>query len=138
MKKVGFTGTRNKISREQYLALAEFLDGLGEFELHHGDCVGADAEAHEISTQLPCQIIIHPPIKKELRAFCSDAFQIRETQNYFARNRQIVLETELLVACPRLMNEEREGGTWYTINYARKLGRKIYIIWPDGSIAEEN
>jgi hypothetical protein len=35
------------------------------------------------------------------------------------------------------MEEQDRGGTWRTIQMARKAGRELVVVWPDGSIKEE-
>ena len=32
---------------------------------HHGDCIGADAEAHDIAVAMACEIVIHSPIVED-------------------------------------------------------------------------
>jgi hypothetical protein len=54
------------------------------------------------------------------------------------RNHDIVDQADVMIATPRTMQEEQRSGTWATIRYARKKGRELHIIWPDGTIAEEN
>lgn len=53
-------------------------------------------------------------------------------EDLLARNRDIVDETEILIACPGHMHEELRSGTWSTIRYAVKIQRPHIIIWPDG------
>ena len=49
------------------------------------------------------------------------------------RNCDIVLDGDLLIATPHGYQEEMRSGTWYTIRQARKRGKKIIIVWPNGS-----
>ena len=137
--KVGFTGTRKGVTQPQWEALEQVLLSLPNVadEFHHGDCVGADAEADEVAHDLGLYVVIHPPVDEALRAFCRYADETRPAKTHFARNRDIVNETEALVATPGTMEEEAFGGTWYTINYARKRGKPIVIVWPDGSVTYE-
>jgi len=53
------------------------------------------------------------------------------------RNRPIVDSCDVLLACPHGPEEPRSG-TWATIRYARKVGRKIFVFWPDGKVTGEN
>ena len=48
MNSIGFTGTRQGMTAEQKSALRNLLDG-GAGDFHHGDCIGADSEAHGIA-----------------------------------------------------------------------------------------
>lgn len=133
---VGFTGTREGMTPQQK---AQFLNIIrpivqlhGVIEFHHGDCVGADADAHDIVAGLASVIVIHPPKDTELQAHKKGDVS-REPLTHFARNRAIVEETRILFATPRTMRIEPTGGTSYTIKYARKMGKTVVIIWPDGS-----
>jgi hypothetical protein len=92
-------------------------DGVHTF--HHGDCVGADAEAHVIATVLGFETVVHPPKNEKLRAFCKGDL-ILEPRDYLARNHQIIDATDLLFAVPD-GPETKRSGTWSTIRYARKV-----------------
>ena len=128
---VGMTGRRDGMTVLQRQLFTSLLKHLKADELHHGDCLGADSNAHDIGRELGLKIIVHPPIKEELRAFCKGD-EIREPDNYFARNRHIVNASEVLIGTPATAYESR-GGTWYTINYGKRVGKPVYILYPDGS-----
>lgn len=105
----------------------------GACELHHGDCIEADAEAHEIARALGWHIVGHPPTNPHKRAFCQFD-EARPPAPYLVRNRHIVNETTALLATPRSFAEVIRSGTWATIRYARKLGRPVIVIYPNGSV----
>lgn len=134
--KVGFTGTRNGMTVEQARAFADFCRAFKPDEFHHGDCVGADAEAHDIVREVcpDCKIVVHPPVKNEHRAnkACDET---REPLSHFARTRAIVDETEILVGVSWASSRQTSGGTWYTLDYAKKKRKKRTVIWPDGSVS---
>lgn len=133
--KVGFTGTREGMTEAQKLGLKALLpvhDAYSQF--HYGDCVGADAQARDVAAGMGMWLVSHPPDKDVLRAF-TKADETREPKPYLERNKFIVMETERMIAAPRCFVESVKGGTWSTVRYARKLGRPIIIIWPDGSFA---
>jgi hypothetical protein len=46
----GFTGTRQGMTAEQKSVLRNLLGG-GAGEFHHGDCIGADSEGHDIADE---------------------------------------------------------------------------------------
>jgi len=49
--------------------------------------------------------------------------------------RDFVNECDVLIAAPGEFVERKRGsGTWGTVRYARKLGRPLVIIWPDGVV----
>ena len=122
---------------EQRRSCSEFLQRSGPSTLHHGDAIGADAEAHRIATDLGYRTIIHPGLTDTQRAFCLGD-EIREPQDFMTRNRAIVDEAAILVAAPYCaeFNAPRSG-TWRTVRYARQLGKSVTVIWPDGRIADD-
>jgi hypothetical protein len=135
--KMGFTGTRTGMTAHQMRAVQQAMERYGPVAFHHGDCEGADAEAHIIAMRLGIRIVIHPPVDDKHRAFCKGEHEMREPKTHFARNRDIVNETQLLIATPWSTGELDYGGTWYTINYGRKQKAPVIIVWPDGSQLRE-
>lgn len=143
--RLGFTGTSDPQRVEQLVALRMELRRLAErfepTEFHHGDCVNADENAHKLVMQdTTAKVVIHPPNNDYAQAFCSgDLYRIerRQPKPYLERNRDIVDETDELLACPRSKLEQRRSGTWATIRYARKKGKPITIILPDGRVMRE-
>ncbi len=134
----GFTGTRLGMTPAQRDTFARLVGELPITLFRHGDCIGADAVAHDIcSTLIP--IIIHPPVDNTLRAN-KVASCIMAPKTHFARNRDIVDQSEILIAVPQYadpITPTTRGGTAYTVNYARKVGKPVKIIRPDGSIESE-
>lgn len=137
--KVGFTGTRTGMTLPQRYELLSVIQMLKCYELHHGDCLGADKEAHEIVRRMipTCRICIHPPTYNKFRAFCGSDYIFKELP-YLDRNRMIVDCSDILVAAPEGFYEERLSGTWYTVRYARKQKVDTIIVLPDGSRSDES
>lgn len=141
----GFTGSSEVITWDQQLTLIRLFRELPLTVLHHGDCVVADAWAHNVALiQRPNpNIIIHPPTDPKLRAFCSGATEVLAPKPYLIRNRDIVRAQDGLIACPQESAEIPRSGTWATVRYARaeqKHGKRrydIYIVWPDGTYRVE-
>ena len=136
--KIGVTGTRNGMNNIQSDCVNEYLAGLAavyQLELHHGDCVGVDAEAAEIANCRNIKIVCHPPEKDDLRAFYPFFRELREPKSHFARNRAIVDECDILIVVPMDNEPQKLGGTWYTHDYAKKKNKPIVIFYPDGRIA---
>jgi hypothetical protein len=121
---------------EQMGALKVVLASLGQAVLHHGDAIGADADAHDVAVTLGWMAVIHPPINEGWRAR-KEAAEERSPKPYLVCNRDIVEETELLIAVPAKATEHLRSGTWSTVRYARCLGRPISIIMPDGTVIRE-
>lgn len=128
---VGFTGTRKGMTPDQRGTLAFHLTLLAVQEVHHGDCIGADAEFHDLCKD-SWPVVIHPPADPKLRAFCNTGTLLPE-KPYLARDRDIVDACDVLIATPKESSEQKRGGTWYTIRYAQRLGKQVIIIWPNGS-----
>tara|TARA_Y100000034_G_scaffold137014_1_gene218432 strand:- start:3830 stop:4225 length:396 start_codon:yes stop_codon:yes gene_type:complete len=125
----GFTGTRKGLSERQRNVLALLLR---DCTFHHGDCEGADTEAHGIARENGCSVHLHPPINDSARAFC-EADVSEEPKEYLVRNHDIVDFSDVLIACPRQKKEQLRSGTWATIRYARKAGKSLMIVFPDGT-----
>lgn len=130
--RIGFSGTRLGMNDKQRAEFAELITLYRPIEFHHGDCVGADAEAHAIvRAQLGsrCRIISHPCKNRMMRAFCV-AEETRSAKAPIDRNHDIVNETDHLIAAPATMIEVVRGsGTWATIRYAEKVAeRRSYGI----------
>lgn len=110
---------------------------LGEFEFHHGDCVGADFIAHRAAVKAGATIVIHPPLNNSKRAYAAlreAGVTILPAKEYLDRNKDIVDATTLLIATPSGA-EKLRSGTWSTVRYARKRGKVIVLIMPDGTIS---
>jgi hypothetical protein len=132
---IGFTGTREGMTNPQAKSFVEWLEPLnGNFVLHHGDCVGADADAAFWTVELGGELVIHPPSDPRLRAFTDDG-TVRPAKPYLDRNRDIVDACDRLIAAPKETDWQDRGGTWYTIRYADKAGKPVTIIWPDGRVS---
>lgn len=134
--KIGFTGTQIGTTEPQRRTLWSLLKKLHPEQFHHGDCIGADHEAHRLARMLRLYVVLHPPEDPKKRAFC-DYDECREPKPYLPRNHDIVEESDLLLACPRGFTEERRSGTWATIRHATSHQRPIRIIGPDGTIREK-
>lgn len=137
MHHVGYTGTQSGMTNRQKLILGSLFDLLvqhhGAMTLHHGDCVGGDAEAHAIALVLGLRVVIHPPANSKRQAFCKgpdDRVAWRPARAYLERNREISDESQQLLAAPKGMEEEMRSGTWSTVRYARKTLKPTTIIWP--------
>lgn len=130
--KVGFTGTRNGMNDQQAYMLGALLEELKVTELHHGDCNGADAQAHFLATSRNIRVVLHPPANDRERAHLeAECAAVRAPLPYLVRNRNIVIETEVLIATPSTVRETLRSGTWATVRYAGELRRTRYVLLPD-------
>lgn len=134
---IGFTGTQRGPSSDQLLAFRKLLGMLKPISgLHHGDCIGWDAAAHNVFDIKGKFIAIHPPSNKSKRAncVCKNANQMMfDPKEYLDRNHDIVDATDLLVACPGEEDGEvLRSGTWATVRYAKKNKSPIIVVRPSG------
>lgn len=129
--KIGVTGTRNGMNSSQRERVTQFLqENKSEgAEFHHGDCIGVDVEVAEIAHSLGYYVVNHPPVDESLRAF-HKSDKILDPKTYFARNRDIVDDTDLLIVVPMDDAHQSRGGTWYTHDYAGKKGKPVSVFFP--------
>jgi len=130
---VGVTGTTRGMTTAQKQKLVENL--LGVTDLHHGDCVGSDADAHDLVRLVRPDIKItsHPPVNHKLRAFKQADFSW-EPKPYLERNKDIARSCQALIATPAGYTELRRSGTWATVRYAVNARKPVLIIYPDGTL----
>lgn len=152
---IGFTGTQYGMTEQQMRGLKYILIGMFYAadirQAHHGDCIGADAEFHQIislniNTHLCMrnanksfiEIKIHPPINESKRAFCQPGLygEILPAKDYLPRNMDIAKAGDIILATPKEMKEVQRSGTWATIRYGRDMGKRVIIVYTDGSIGE--
>jgi len=141
--KIGFTGTRNGLTEKQNAGLFIMLQKLKEEKIEsisHGGCKGADTSFHlMISPQYVNKIFIHPGdiLQFDFWNNLDGSFKVFEPRPYLERNKTIVNDSDLMFVCPDGYKEKIRSGTWSTYRYAKKLGKKIIIIYPDGGIKNE-
>lgn len=135
---VGFTGTRIGMCSNQRLELAEYLlylKELGFTHFHHGDCIGADAQAAKLAKQFGFIVIAHPGHPRDknntmYRAFTNFNDVVHEPKPFANRDKDIVDACDRMIATPAGQTEEVRSGTWNTIRYTRKTGKPMHIIFP--------
>lgn len=135
---IGFTGTRNGMSNEQWLTVKRILamQELGCIGLH-GDCVGADADFDRACEERGMETFCLPCTFDSMRAHCTEALQ--EPKPPMQRNRDIVQHCAKIIACPPNKERIKKGsGTWATIGFAEKAGKPLAIVYPDGTCEIKN
>jgi len=128
--KVGFTGTQFGMTVYQACHVEQLLRQLNATRGIHGDCIGADKMFDQICHNLGIEVEIFPPSNPSKRAFCKADF-LHPEDDYLARNRKIVDTSDVMIATPKSSEEELRSGTWATVRYARKTGKKLYVINPE-------
>lgn len=123
---------------EQRAVFSRLLNELMPVEFHHGDCIGADEEAHALVMQRTFRVrtVCHPPTDPSKRAFTlNDETYVK--QPYLTRNREIVLCSHLLIATPATFLNVTRSGTWATVRFANSENKPVTVIYPDGSVERE-
>lgn len=128
---VGFTGARRGMDAHQRDALEALLrawSAQASVELHHGDCVGADAQAHAIAESLGVRTVLHPPDDPKHRAHSQGSVS-HAPRPYLKRNQAIVDSCEVLVVAPSCP-ERLRSGVWSTARKARKAHKRVIVLEP--------
>jgi len=134
-KVLGFTGTRRGMTLAQKRAIEALLGAgaaLGKV-LVHGDCIGADADMHALAREAGMRVEIRPCNLNSQRAGCH-ADKYYNTKSPLARNRDIVEQADVMLACPSGFKEELRSGTWATVRHAKKSAKPLFIVWPNGVV----
>jgi hypothetical protein len=132
---IGFTGTRNGMSENQKKTFEFIISTIPILRFHHGDCVGADEDAHNIVLEYrktyQVEIIVHPPENRDYCKVNRDEYdEIKKPLSYSERNKNIVDSSDILIACPNTLYETTRSGTWSTVRYARKKKVPVIILEP--------
>jgi hypothetical protein len=127
---IGFTGSRKGMTGQQVTALRRTIQGLRTATwFGHGDCVGADAEAHSVALVAGLYIRIFPPLLTGAQAGCT-GHQYEAPRPYLVRNKAIVDWCDVLLAAPDSAQPRLRSGTWSTIRYAEQTGRDFIMLLP--------
>jgi len=138
---VSFTGTQLGMTREQRAFVAEMLAKLkarhgSRLRAVHGDCVGADAMFDEICVEQGIMRGIYPSDMDNKRAHCDrrGAKLLSDPMPPLERNGPIAAAGDLLIAVPKMDQEEARSGTWATVRrarsaYANRSSGAIVIVW---------
>jgi len=134
---IGITGTRSAITIPQGRALFDLLRQMRTrfLWMNHGDCVGVDEVVSQWWSIESGRLRAHDPDIDALRAFVTSDERMPPLP-YLARNRAIVDTSRALVAVPNGPERERSG-TWATVRYARRLGKPLAIVMPDGVVVRK-
>lgn len=124
---IGIVGSRRRDSADDYRACLAAFDSvyrLGD-QLVSGGCPqGADRFAEQIAKRRGLTIVIHYP------DWNGDSGRAAG----FERNALIAQDADLLIA---LVASDRTGGTEDTIRKAKRLGRGVLLVMPDGCLRTE-
>lgn len=134
---VGFTGTQAGMMPAQLWRVHIRVLELGATDVSHGDCVGSDDQFDQFARELGLRRHIRPSTLAAKRAWClaGNGDVLHPPKPPLVRNRDIVDEVDAMIATPKEMTETLRSGTWATIRYARKVGKPVWIVWPDGTVS---
>lgn len=136
-RSIGVTGTREGLSEAQTQWVNDFLDDNTTNVLHHGDCVGVDDQvANLFFEHHSAYIIAHPGKTCRCKAHCKVNDLIMHNSENLTRNRLIVQSVELLLAFPLTETKIRYSGTWYTVEYAKKINIPVFTVKPSGLVTQ--
>ena len=140
---IGFSGTRYGMTllqrRAVYRVFRWYRDNRSAITVHHGSCVGADAEAHDIARMLGLAVALHPGYSdaERMASFAAECAmlpgeRVWREQHYLKRNQVIAACVGVLVAAPH--GERSSRGTNHAISCAVKLERPVVIVSTDGRL----
>lgn len=135
---IGCTATRRGLTEAQKGAITRLLfdmkvnlGGACEVWLHHGDCVGGDAQICAIARDLGFKLYSHPPTNPKHRAYIPSDI-VAEAKPYADRNLSIVHYSSQIIAGPHEPVRQKRGGTWMTLGMAERAKLQTCVVWPDG------
>ena len=131
--KIGIVGSRRYENKKR------IKDFIFKLKQEHGDDTvivsggcknGADKYAKKYALELGLQYEEYPPFHEVHNLYCtipaSRYSKPYSVKNFFARNKQIAIHSEYVVAfIPRGVESK---GSMSTINYAKKFGKKTLVI----------
>lgn len=130
---VAFTGTQEGMTKLQRKAFRTLLWEMEPKVLIHGDCIGADAQAHDIAVKFEIEVWIRPCWIRAKRAF-KEGKLLADPEDPIERNHKMVDQSHAVIGCPKQVEPQLRSGTWATLRYARKRDSLRWIVYPDGSV----
>jgi hypothetical protein len=149
-RRLGFVGVRRGLTLDQFQAVSRIVvaqrgrGSLTGIEVAHRSNNGwAGADFSRITRWMKSvpKLVLHdcggpepetPSLSAESMASWAD-FTIEAT-SVPPWNREIVDESDVLLACPPIAEEEIRSRTWATIRYARNAGKYVVVVYPDGTV----
>lgn len=130
---VGFSGTREGMTVYQRMMTHIIFRDLVPSTLHHGDCVGADAQAWRIANHEPHGIFIHAhPCNLPHARAMTHSDMVHDIKPPLVRNHDIVDSSDIMLFTPKEDQPVLRSGTWATFRYALSLKKPMVLIKPSG------
>jgi len=136
---LGFTGTRKGMTPEQKKTVGIFLRSNTVTKHFNGACEGADRDMYFlVLSNSNANIVFYPGDKEQyvwalIQQSEVDDVAVVPRRPYMVRNELIVTQSDCLVATPYEDHEVKRSGTWATVRIARRQGKPVTIVWPDGT-----
>jgi hypothetical protein len=133
---LGYTGTRLGMSASQMERTFRILLATMPRYVTHGGCVGGDDQFDEMAAALGIPRVVRPAATGS-RAIPGSVLRARgwvvilQPREPLLRNREIVAASKLMIGAPATAVEERRSGTWYTIRWTRKRGKRLELLLPE-------
>lgn len=137
--KLGFTGTRKGMTPKQIKCVQDYLIHHNWVEAHHGACIGADTEFHQLVISIcgdETKLVLHPP--KDTSRTDFSKLENREQdiwlppEDFLMRNHAIVEAADYILVAPGTEDPIVRSGTWATFRYARALCKPVTLCTPSG------
>lgn len=123
--RVAVVGSRRHPSRKQ---VEDFIATLPpDTVVVSGGATGPDTWAVLAATSRGLASKVHLPVLDGAKTY------FEKTLRFYDRNRRIVEDSDTVVA---FVMWDRTGGTENTVDWARKLGKPLRLIYPPGNEAE--
>jgi len=110
-------GQRELTEEQVSGVILESLSRLMPSKVISGGAKGVDSIAISISRKLGIETVEFLPVFKSKARY--DVIN-----GYYERNKKIVDACDLLIA---IVGSRKSGGSFYTINYAKKIGKEVII-----------
>jgi hypothetical protein len=136
LKSLSFFGSEEGMTDKQQKAFCKLLETLQPKELHHGDRIGGDAQAHFHGRRTVATMEIHVHPAKEVRRVFSIGNQLHKLVSRNKAMHNIVDSGRHLVIAPTSTIDDASE-PWQAATLARQQHKTIHIIYPNGKIVQD-
>lgn len=130
---LSFSATRNGLTLPQAVQVCKIIKELSPDLIVHGGCTGGDENIDYIAFQFGISRRVRPCNLKKFKGVLQPGACIFPTKNPRERNLDIVQDGDTITAYPKGEKEQKRGsGTWQVIRMAKKIGKPLLIVYPNG------
>jgi len=135
------TGTQRGMTANQGAtarALLRAFRSEGYEWMHNGLCVGVDEELFYAGRGQGWKIHGHPSTVegKSVASLYGACDLLEDPAPPLDRNRAMVDASSVVLAVPGERQERLRSGTWATVRHARRTGKRVVLVYTDGSVEE--